>query len=477
MISLIELEPNAKEPMYQQIYRALTSQIMGGTLKEGEYLPSKRVLCDTLNVSHSTVESAYALMLAEGYIESIPRKGYRVLRILALPDETETSMAENSQHLPEDDSSNQSDDYSISRQKLSFSTSAVETASFPFDSWARLYRETLYTYPGLLEKGEGQGDLELRESLCNFLSEYRAVRCTPDQIVVGAGASYLLDLIMKLMPERKAVGVESPGYPGVFKTGHFLGRDIVPISLDDQGISVKELYTHPEVRLCFTTPSHQFPTGVTMSIGRRSELLLWARQADAYIIEDDYDSEFRYQTRPTPALQGIDTKDRVIFLGTFSRSIAPSIRIAYAVLPRPLANRYRKVFRGYDCTVSRLEQQVLSRFLNSGGYSRHVRRTTRIYKERKEYLEKRLLDAIPGASISGSDAGLHFLLRLPGTDRETLLHKAKEEGLSLMSLPGSETVLVIGFAGIVPEKADQMVSLLAGAVRSAGQSGDTELLN
>ena len=132
MISLIELEPNAKEPMYQQIYRALTSQIMGGTLKEGEYLPSKRVLCDTLNVSHSTVESAYALMLAEGYIESIPRKGYRVLRILALPDETETSLAENSQHLPEDDSSNQSDDFSISRQKLSFSTSSYSFARGSF---------------------------------------------------------------------------------------------------------------------------------------------------------------------------------------------------------------------------------------------------------------------------------------------------------------------------------------------------------
>ena len=459
MISIIELDQTAKEPLYQQIYAAFSSRIMDGRIREGEYLPSKRVLCEMLAVSHSTVESAYQLLLAEGYIESSPRKGYRVLKVLALPKSTSPAK----EAVPTDLSTAREDNQE--KRKLDrFSTSAVETESFPFDSWGRLTRDILYTHPHLLERGEGQGDLELRKALKSFLFEYRGVTCREDQIVVGAGAVYLLDMLMKLLPEMESIGVESPGYPGLWRAGSFLGRKMVPIPLTDQGISVEELERHPDIRLCFTTPSHQFPTGVTMTVGLRSALLRWAERQEGYIIEDDYDSEFRYQTRPIPALQSMDGGRRVIFLGTFSRSIAPSIRVAYMVLPEELTVRYRAAFRGYDNSVSRLEQQVLARFLQSGMYSRHVRRTTRIYKERKEYLEKKLLEVFPAGWISGNEAGLHFLLHIPDLSKEDLISAAGKQGILLTALPSEETVLVIGFADMSREKTDRMCSSLKQAI-------------
>lgn len=450
MIQTIKLDPTDPEPMYLQIYRQFSRQIRAGGLKEGERLPSKRVLCDELKVSHSTVESAYQLLMAEGYIEALPRKGYRVLEVLDLPEKKETISSEKEKH-PQEPTG------------LSFSTGKVDTTAFPYTSWAKLYREVLYQSNDLLSRGDYRGDRELRIALRDFLTRYRGVRVSEDQIIVAAGVDLLLDMLFHLLkPER--VALEDPGYPAVGRMAKLHGIPIVPIPVDKNGIKVSMLRQVPDTHLCFVTPSHQFPAGVTMSIGRRSQLLGWADKTQSLIIEDDYDSEFRYTTRPIGALQGIDTTGRVIYLGTFSRSISPSIRVAYMVLPEQLCERYDEE-RGYhSCSVSRLDQQVLARFISSGMYQRHIRRTTRIYKEKKEKLEKILLEAFPNARITGNEAGLHFILHLPGAETADLKEKAAGKGLLLQTIdspdqPGTAHLL-IGFAGLEEEKIPEMIATL-----------------
>ena len=401
---MIFLDPNKKTPMYEQLFRELRKEILNHNLEEDEKLKSIRQFAHEIGVSFNTVNRTYQMLLAEGYIRAVPGSGFYVEPLHLHQDHrTQTEISFPKKPAAE-------------KILYDFRYDVFERDTFPWNKWRKYINNAITEqyYQKNVSYIENKGGRALRESLASYMLHSRGITCDPDQIVVGAGASYLLDLIMKLMPERKAVGVESPGYPGVFKAGHFLGRDIVPISLDDQGISVKELYTHPEVRLCFTTPSHQFPTGVTMSIGRRSELLLWARQADAYIIEDDYDSEFRLTGRPIPSLQSIDEHGRVIYMNTFSKSIASTIRISYMVLPPALANAYYSRLSFYSCTVSTFEQYTLARFISDGYFEKHLNRM-RLYYAR---LRKQLLRQIGDSPLAGrievqeQDSGLHFLLKL-----------------------------------------------------------------
>ena len=449
MIESIMIDPNVSDSMYLQVYSQIARQIREGIIKTGEYLPSKRTLCDQLKVSHSTVENAYQLLAAEGYIEPLPRKGYRVLEVLDLSEKKEKTLTSRTEEKEP-------------ASMLSFSTGEVDTGIFPYTSWAKLYREVLYQSTDLLSRGDYRGDRELRTALKEFLLFYRGVRLQEDQIVIGAGVELLLDQLFHLLG-AESIAVEDPGYPAVERMAGRHGILTYPIRVDDHGMQVSELY-NKNTHLCFVTPSHQFPAGVTMSIGRRSQLLAWAERTDSLIIEDDYDSEFRYTTRPIGALQGIDRNGRVIYLGTFSRSIAPSIRVAYMVLPESLCELYAREHSNHACTVSRLDQQVIARFLSSGMYQRHVRRSTRVYKEKKEHLEKLLLEALPQAWITGNEAGLHFVLHIPGADPGKVVSEASKRGLALqiIDLPGTPGTchLLIGFAGLEDENIVTMTNLL-----------------
>ncbi len=427
-----------------------------GRLRPGEKLPSKRALCTGLGVSHSTVETAYGMLSAEGWIVSRPKRGYFVADELdPAPRLTERPVLTPEPAAP--------------APRYDFSTGAVDTAIFPYASWARLSREVISAQPELLQRGDVQGDRNFRETLADFLREYRGVRCAPEQIVVGAGLEYLLGLVIQLFPGDAAFAIEDPGYGALRRVLQNHGRAICPIPLDDHGLRADLLGESP-ARVAYVTPSHQYPMGVTMPASRRSKLLRWAAaQPGRYLIEDDYDSDFRSLSRPIPAMQGMDG-DRVIYIGTFSRSIAPSIRVAYLVLPESLLPVYRERFGLSASTVSRFEQQTLNAFLRRGFYSRHLRRAASLYRKKEERLLAALGRELPEAVISGAGAGLHFLLTLPGREEGELLARAAGAGIPLRGISGSclraqppGSTLILGFAGLGMEDIDPAAAALARA--------------
>ena len=433
-------------PLYDQLYRHIAGAIQSGALAPGEKLPSKRRLCALTGVSMSTVETAYSLLAAEGYVLSRPRSGY-VCAHLVLPAPAAAPPLPEPPRAPEPP-----------RWAYDCSTSAVDVSAFPFSSWARITKEAVYENPGLLQRGHPQGDEPLRAALAQLLAQYRGVRCSPEQVVVGAGADYLLSLLLQLLPGQRSIALEDPGYPAAYAAAALHGRKALPIPVDGEGMDPDALAASG-AGLAYVTPSHQFPLGVTMPAGRRSQLLHWAACApERFLIEDDYDSEFRWSSRPIPAMQGLDRAGRVVYMGTFSRSIAPAIRVAYMILPPSLLERYRRTFSHGACTVSRFEQESLRRFLAQGLYGRHLRRTGNLYRK-KCALFTGALSQIPGAAISGAQAGLHFLLTLPRYSEGELVERAAARSVRLHPLsrychavlPLPSTV-VMGFAGLGEEE-------------------------
>jgi len=439
-------------PLYEQLYRHLVREISSGKVPAGGKLPSKRKMCTLLGISMSTVDTAYSMLAAEGYVIVRPRSGYTVADLLPL---TPPPAAD----IPKQEPPAQ-------KWRYDCSTSAVDTSLFPFSSWARITKEAVYENPDLLRRGHPQGDLPLRTALADLLAQYRGVRCSPDQIIVGAGADWLLSMVLQLLPEHRCIALEDPGYPAVYAAAKRLERKIVSVPVDDKGMSPKAL-EESGANLAYVTPSHQFPLGVTMPADRRSRLLHWAYSApDRYIIEDDYDSEFRYTSRPIPALQGMDREGRVIYMGTFSRSIAPAIRMAFTVLPPALLKRWQSEFSHSACTVSRFEQEALRRFLVQGLYSRHLRRSINLYR-RKCTVFTEELSKIEGITLSGQQAGLHFLVTLPHLTETELVERAEKAGIHVTPLsrychqssPRPSTV-VVGFAGLSEEELEQAAKLL-----------------
>lgn len=439
--------------LYEQLYRYASEEIRSGRLGAGDKLPSKRALAAHLGVSLSTVEGAYSMLCAEGYVRSVPRSGFRVCAVPPLP-----SVPEPSEHAREN--------LPDSAFNACFSTSAVDDSLFPYAAWARLTREAVRD-PRLLRRGHPQGDQGLREVLCAFLHQYRGVACRPEQIVVGAGLEYLTGLLLQLLGPGDVVGLEDPGYHAVYRALEHHRHPFVPIPVDAQGLVPSALSEHG-VRVAYVTPSHQYPLGVTMPAPRRAELLRWAYgQPGRYLVEDDYDSEFRSSSRPIPAMQGVDGGRRVIYLGTFSRSIAPSIRAAYLILPQTLLDRYRDRFAHGASTVSRYEQRVLEEFLRSGQYVRHLRRTGTLYARREAALISALRGAFPEGGISGDGGGLHLLLTLPGRDEDALVRRAQAAGYEIHGLREychcaafPHAALVLGFAGLEAERAEGAVEAL-----------------
>ena len=457
----LALDSGGKTPMYEQLYRYFVAEIQAGRLAPGEKLPSKRDLCRHLGVSRSTVETAYGLLTAEGYVLSRPRSGfyaadYARLDGLAPAPERRAAPAQSAPAAP---------------PRYDFSTAAVDTSLFPYASWAKLNKEVVYASPELLQQGDRQGDGLLRRALADFLGAYRGVKCTPEQIVVGAGLEYLTSLLLMLFSRDAVFGTEDPGYAAFQRTVTLGGRELRCLPLDGQGLSAAAL-EESDATVAYVTPSHQFPMGMTMPASRRSQLLRWASRApERYLIEDDYDSEFRYDSRPLPAMQGMDSFGRVVYVGTFSRSLAPSIRLAYMVLPLPLLERYRLLFSHSSSTVSRYEQAVMARFLSEGYYARYLRRVGNLYRRRRAALLP-ALERIEGVRITGSGGGLHFLLTNERLTEPELLGRALDRGIALRGLGAycrscvsPPSTLVVGYGGLADERIGEAAALLAEAWR------------
>ena len=437
-------------PLYEQLYRSLAAEMRTGAISAGTRMPGKRRLAAELSVSVNTVDAAYQMLAAEGYLEARERSGFYVQEYLALPERTESAAPPQPEAAPAPERP----------VRYDLSTRGVDPELFPFRTWARLQKELLYSSPELLTHGDAQGDLSLRQALAEYLEEYRGVRCGPHQLVVGAGLEYLLGLLAPLLPGPAAV--ENPGYPRARQVLENNGISCCCLPVDEDGLSIRAL-SESGAAVCYVTPSHQFPTGVTMPAGRRAELLHWAarRPGQRYIIEDDYDSEFRFDTRPLPSLQGMAGADGpVVYLSTCSRSLAPSIRIAYMVLPEHLLPAWREKYRLYSGTVSRFEQQTLARFITEGYFTRHLARERVAYKARRDALTAALTAAFaPGElTLAGLHTGLHLLAALRDPPPDAALRRAAAAAgmeLGLLSdydltgdAPSAAGTLVLGYGSL-----------------------------
>ena len=467
----LTLRPGEPTPMYEQLYGAIAGAIRDGVLRHGEKLPSKRALCVRLGVSRSTVETAYELLLAEGYVESRPRSGYYVAEYVAPVSTQETAQAAQGTVLCVQQSPSTNAGASAgteNRPLCSLSTSAVDVSLFPYASWAKLYKEVVYNAPELLQRGESQGEAPLRQALARLLSAYRGVRCDPEQVVVGSGMETLLDQLVPLFGPEAAFAMEDPGYPAMERILRARGRALRYVPMDADGMDAEALEASGAA-VAYLTPSHQFPLGVTMPASRRSRLLRWAVEGERWIVEDDYDSEFRYGGRPISSMQGMDRHGRVIYAGTFSRSLAPAIRLAYAVLPPPLLERWRALYGRQQPTVSRYEQTVMARFLDGGFYGRYLRRVGKLYADRRRALLA-ALGQIEGLTVSGAGGGIHFLVTLPRYSEAELLRRAAAAGLPLRALsafcreaPPLPSTLVLGYGGLATEQVPAVIKRLAAA--------------
>ena len=453
---MIELHPEEKMPLYEQLYNALAQDIRSGALQPGKALPGRRTMAAQLGISTNTVDTAYQMLAAEGLAVTRPRSGFFVQETGGmLHTRPQHSVVPAPKATPKNTVSNQDDIL------YDLSTGSIDTSLFPARSWGRIQKELMYQRPELLQRGDMQGDENLRAQIAAYLGEYRGVDCTADQVVVGAGVEYLLGCLAHLFAGSTAA-VENPGYQRAKQVLENNGVACCCLPVDADGLSVEAL-SGSGAAVCYVTPSHQFPTGVTMPAGRRAELLHWAARAPGrrYIIEDDYDSEFRFDTRPLPSLQGMAGADGpVVYLSTCSRSLAPGIRIAYMVLPRQLLPAWRAKYRIYSGTVSRFEQQTLARFIREGYFTRHLARERVAYRARRDALAASLRAAFAPdeLTLTGLHTGLHLLARLKNAPPDAALHaaaKAQGVALSLLSdydLTGGEQefsgTFVLGYGSL-----------------------------
>ncbi len=462
----IEFRSGSEKCLYEQIYEYIRREIREGKLRPGERLPSTRSLAEYLQVSRSTASLAYDQLLSEGYIASRPYRGYYVCRmeeLYRLDARGDAAGAE--------EQGGQGPAEEKIPAVVDFSPTATDMSRFPFSVWRKINKNVLSQGGGsLFTQGDVQGEYSLRETIGRYLHSSRGVNCTPQQIIVGAGNDYLLLLLEKILGRHVRIAMENPTYKRAYQIFDSFAYEITTVDMDEAGMSVSGL-RQSDVTAAYVMPSHQYPTGVLMPIGRRLELLKWANEAPGrYLIEDDYDSEFRYRGKPIPSLQASDTQGRVIYIGTFSKSIAPAIRVSYMVLPMELLERYRRQCFFYSATVSRIDQKILEEFIKEGYFERHLNKMRKHYKEKHDLLLEGLTDFEEDFRITGENAGLHLLLtgRRGQKERELIL-TAQSLGVRVYGLSDSlvgkaaeqpgHTVL-LGYGGLECQDIDKGLALL-----------------
>lgn len=414
------LNSDDKIPLYEQLYNYIKKDIINGNILADEKLPSKRKLAAHLKLSIITIENAYEQLLAEGYIYSKPRKGFFATKIINnVLDSIDAEINNIKYDKKSDPIKNIPTEY-----KFNFKTSSIDTENFPFYTWTKILREILRENDKtLLNKSEPKGIYELRYEISKFLKEFKSMNVNPNQIIVGAGSEYLINIIIQLLGTDKRYGVETPGYPKVPQI--LSANKIKPnyIKLDDDGIIIDKL---DNIDVLHITPSHQYPLGIVTPLKRRLELLKWANDNNSYIIEDDYDSEFRYSGKPMPAMQSLDKNNRIIYLNTFTKNLAPALRISYMVLPEQLMNKYEREFQFYSNTVSRFEQHTLAKFMKNGHFERYINKMRLIYNQRLDTI----IELITSTNlknyveIKGHKIGLHIILELKKHTEDEFLNIA-----------------------------------------------------
>ncbi|NCC12763.1 MAG: PLP-dependent aminotransferase family protein [Spirochaetia bacterium] len=456
------LERNDPRTLTEQLYDFLKAEILDGSLASKEKLPSKRMLAQSLKCSITTIQAAYNQLVDEGYLIAKEKSGYYVAELSGI-----VHLGGAQGELPPGEKPSE-------QYRYDFSYHGVDFDHFPFQLWRRVMREVVDERDrDLLRMGDAKGDLGLRTSIAHYLHQSRGVQCEPSQIVVSAGTEYLLQLLIQLLAADTSYGIENPGYEKLSQLFRSSRIDCRPLALDEQGLRV-EAMEGQDVDVVCITPSHQFPTGCIMTVARRLQLLSWAAaRSGRYIIEDDYDSEFRYAGKPIPSLQGMDRNGRVIYIGAFSKSLSPALRISYMVLPKLLCKTFDETMLFLNCPVPMIEQKVLALFMQRGHFERHLNRMRNLYKQKREVLVDEISKQLPSARIQGSAAGLHLTIQVDnGMEEDVLETSAKQHGVNVYGLSRYYSELsqgemdgrvLLGFATIRIEEIADAVALLRAA--------------
>lgn len=465
----------------RRIYDLLRGQIADGTLAPGARAPSTRALAEELGVSRTTVTAAYEQLAAEGFMVTSVGRVARVASRLSPPAATRPSRTSRPvsplstfgrrvekmvlSALPVDQPS-----------RIDFLYGAVASRDFPALQWRRAYQAALLSRQPSLYYAPPQGDASLRRALQGYLGRARGLRCSAEQIVVVHGSQQAIDLCARvLLDPPDAFAFEDPGYLMARRCFEATGAELLAVPVDGHGVETTRLPSDDRVRLAYVTPSHQFPLGGTLPIARRQELLRWARRHRAWIIEDDYDGEFRYGQRPIDALQSIDTEGRVIYVGTFSKALSPQLRLGYLVLPPQLVPVFQQAKRLTDRHAPLLEQRALAALIDNGTYERHVRRIRRENERRRAALIEAIAHHLPyDTRAAGTAAGLHVVLWLPFLrqhDESALAVAAHDRGLGVYpvsplfaSRPSRRQPrpagLVLGYASLTIDQIQQGIRIL-----------------
>lgn len=475
---MIYLNAELKEPLYQQLYEQLKRKIIDGEYAKGKRLTAIRQLAKLLCVGRNTVEAAYDQLCVEGYVASRQGSGFVVQDIQdGLLDYPYKSKAEKRQHeisrriteaVPE---SVLTSDTSAGF-RFDFQYGNLPPRNFPRTLWRRLAADALASFEAqnICSYGDKQGERALRHEIVEYLHESRGINCVPEQVVLCNGHQDALAVISMLFADgNRTLAMEDPGYDFTRVVFENHGYGIAPIPVGDCGIRLQELQDS-RAKLVYTTPSHQFPMGMVMPIGHRAKLLQWAEQADGVIIEDDYDSELRYYTRPVPALQSIDRHGRVIYLGTFSKALSPALRMGYLVLPQWLLPKYDRIFKRYKPTVPWLQQQIVTLYMAEGHWEKHLRKCCLVNKRKRDVLVQTIQDLMGDkVRIQGENAGLHVLLQfLDGRSQEEMIEKAAQHQIRvyptrqywIQQERAIDNLVLLGFSGLLEEEIVEGVTLL-----------------
>ena len=448
------LDRSGASPLYEQLYRALKADILSGALPGGSRLPSGRALAEHLGLSRVTVETAYAQLLAEGYLTSRPRAGYFVEQLT--PQELPPRVSEPETQPPE--------------PKTAQSRSAQ---LFPFSVWARLMRGVLLDRrQELLRPAPDAGLPALRQAVAAELYRQRGVHVSPEQVYIGAGAEYFYNLLIQFFGHGRVYALENPGHRKIARVYQANQVAVRPIGMDADGV-IPELLEQSGAEVLHISPSHHYPTGTVTPITRRQALMRWlTAQPGRYLIEDDYDSEFRFSGLPIPTIQSMDRSGRVIYMNTFSRTISPSLRISYMILPRTLLPQWQAAMGFYSCTVPSFEQMTLTRFLAEGYFEKHLSRMKKHYRAVRAQLFSVLHtpQAVRQCAVHDTDAGLHLVLELKNApEPEALRALLRQSGLpdALLSdffldapSPQAQKSIVLGYADAEPAQLEAALTAL-----------------
>jgi GntR family transcriptional regulator / MocR family aminotransferase len=444
---VIAIDRKVAKPMHRQIYDGYRTAIVRGNLRSGQQIPSTRALAVELGISRIPVLDAYAQLLAEGYFET--RAGAGTFVSSSLPDQPVAHADHDPNTIPAHSAPRPASLRSAfvpQRErgpwvygKGAFSIGQLAFDHFPFQLWTSLLtRHCRKVHAGSLNYGDPMGSKEFREAIAAYLRTARAVHCDARQIMVVSGSQQALDICARtLLDPGDRVWIEDPGYLLLRSALTLAGCDLVPVPVDGEGLDVAAgIRLFRDARAVCVTPSHQYPLGATMSASRRFQLLDWARGAGAWIVEDDYDSEYRYESMPIASLQGLDQDSRVIYIGTFSKTLFPSLRLGYMVVPADLVDRFAAVRRVIDVCPPQLYQAVLTDFMREGHYARHIRKMRLLYSERRSALAEALRNDFGDRfEVVGGEAGMHLAVMLPdGAHDEELALRAAEQNLWLWPL-------------------------------------------